>query len=52
MDTEIVRYPDAEHGFNCNDRPAVYNEAAARDAWSRTVDWFGTHLQVSSGGIG
>jgi carboxymethylenebutenolidase len=52
VDTEIVRYPDAEHGFNCNDRPAVYNEAAARDAWSRTVDWLGTHLQVSSGGIG
>ena len=23
--TENVRYPDADHGFNCNDRPAVFN---------------------------
>ncbi|MEN0135607.1 MAG: dienelactone hydrolase family protein [Rhodococcus sp. (in: high G+C Gram-positive bacteria)] len=43
VDTEIVRYPDAEHGFHCDDRPAVYNEAAARDGWARTLQWFGTH---------
>jgi carboxymethylenebutenolidase len=42
--TEIVRYPDADHGFNCNDRPAVFNPAAAADAWSRTLDWFERHL--------
>jgi carboxymethylenebutenolidase len=42
--TEIVRYPDADHGFNCNDRPAVFNAPAAADAWSRTLDWFEQHL--------
>ena len=36
--TEIVRYPDADHGFNCNDRPAVFNPTAAADAWGRTLD--------------
>jgi carboxymethylenebutenolidase len=43
--TEIVRYSDADHGFNCNDRPAVYNPTAAADAWSRTLAWFDTHLE-------
>jgi carboxymethylenebutenolidase len=38
--TEIVRYRDADHGFNCNDRPAVYNAAAAAEAWTRTLAWF------------
>ena len=42
--TEVVRYPDAEHGFNCNDRPAVYNPAVAADAWGRTLAWFDTHI--------
>jgi carboxymethylenebutenolidase len=44
VDTEVVRYPDADHGFNCNDRPAVYNAAAAADAWGRTLDWFARHI--------
>jgi carboxymethylenebutenolidase len=44
VDTEIVRYPEADHGFNCNDRPAVYNEAAADDAWRRTRAFFAAHL--------
>jgi carboxymethylenebutenolidase len=42
--TEIVRYADAEHGFNCNDRPAVFNPAAAADAWGRTLAFFDTYL--------
>jgi carboxymethylenebutenolidase len=44
IDTEIVRYPDAGHGFNCNDRPDAYHEPSATDAWRRTLDWFGAHL--------
>jgi carboxymethylenebutenolidase len=44
VDTEIVRYGDAQHGFNCNDRPAVFNEQAAADAWGRTLAWFDRHL--------
>lgn len=42
--TEIVRYDDADHGFNCNDRPTVFNAAVAADAWDRTLHWFDHHL--------
>jgi carboxymethylenebutenolidase len=41
---EIVRYPDAEHGFHC-DRRSSYQEAAATDGWTRTLDWLRRHLQ-------
>jgi carboxymethylenebutenolidase len=44
--TEVVRYPDAEHGFHCDARPA-YNADAATDAWARTLDWFARHLGAS-----
>lgn len=44
VETEIHRYADADHGFNCNDRPAVYNPAAAATAWERTLAWFDTHV--------
>jgi carboxymethylenebutenolidase len=30
---------DAEHGFHCDDRPAVYDVAAAQDAWDDCLDW-------------
>jgi len=40
---EVVRYPGAQHGFHCDVRPA-YHEAAAKDAWKRTLDWFQRHL--------
>jgi carboxymethylenebutenolidase len=42
--TEIVRYANAQHGFHCDDRPAVYNPAAAHDAWQRTLQWFDQHI--------
>ena len=41
--TEIVRYPEADHGFNCDDR-ASHHAASATDAWTRTLAWFDTHL--------
>jgi carboxymethylenebutenolidase len=43
--TEIVRYADAEHGFNCDDR-ASFNEEAAGDAWSRMLTFFGEELAI------
>ena len=43
VDHEIVRFPDADHGFNCDQRPA-YHPEAAKDAWQRTLTWFATHL--------
>lgn len=41
---DIVRYPGAEHGFHCDQRPA-YHAEAAKDAWHRTIEWFGQHLR-------
>ncbi len=43
--TEVVRYAEGQHGFNCDDRPAVFNKAIADDAWTRTLNWFSTHLK-------
>ena len=39
-------YPGAQHGFH-NDTTPRYDEAAAKLAWQRTVDWFNTHLRTS-----
>ena len=36
-------YPGTEHGFN-NDTTPRYDEAAARLAWQRTMDFFRKHL--------
>jgi carboxymethylenebutenolidase len=40
---DFKMYPGAGHGFFCDDR-ASYHEASARDAWTRTLDWFNRHL--------
>jgi carboxymethylenebutenolidase len=42
--TAVVRYAEAGHGFLCDGRPAEYREAAANDAWARTIDWFERYL--------
>jgi carboxymethylenebutenolidase len=44
VDTEIVRYPEAGHGFHC-DRRDDYRPDDAADAWRRALDWFSTHLK-------
>jgi carboxymethylenebutenolidase len=36
-------YPGTQHGFN-NDTTPRYDEAAARLAWQRTIDFFKKHL--------
>jgi carboxymethylenebutenolidase len=41
---EVHIYPDAEHAFFNDQRPAVYNAHAAEDAWRRTVEFFSKHL--------
>jgi carboxymethylenebutenolidase len=43
---EIVRYPEAGHGFHCDQRPS-YHEASARDGWSRAIAWFEEHVPPS-----
>jgi carboxymethylenebutenolidase len=45
--TEIVRYPEAGHGFHCDQRDA-YDETAAKDAWSRTLAWFEAHMAATT----
>lgn len=41
--TEVVRYAEADHGFNC-DRRASYHAESAGDAWHRMLEFFSTHL--------
>jgi len=41
--TEIVRYPEATHGFHCDARDS-YHESSARDAWQRTLQWLDQHV--------
>jgi carboxymethylenebutenolidase len=44
VNTEIVRYPLAGHGFHCDARPAAYNDDAAKDADVRVREFFSTNL--------
>jgi carboxymethylenebutenolidase len=46
VDHEVVRYPDAGHGFHCEARPDHYDEEAARDGWGRAIAWLRSHLKV------
>ena len=41
---EMHKYPGTQHGFN-NDTTPRYDEAAAKLAWQRTVDFFNKHLR-------
>jgi carboxymethylenebutenolidase len=41
---EVYTYPNTEHGFN-NDTTPRYDAAAAKLAWSRTVDFFNKNLR-------
>lgn len=46
--TELIRYADAGHGFNCDDRADHFNPAASADAWQRMQAWFDLHIGVAS----
>lgn len=41
---EKVIYPNADHAFH-NDTGQRYNPQAARDAWRRTLEWFGRYVK-------
>jgi carboxymethylenebutenolidase len=41
--SELVRFPDAEHGFHCTLR-RNYHPGAAEEAWAQTLAWFGTYI--------
>ena len=40
--SEIVVYPNAEHGFLADYRPS-YNKQSSEDAWKKVLDWFKEH---------
>jgi carboxymethylenebutenolidase len=40
----ILRYPDAGHGFFCDQRPS-YHQLSATDAWNATLTFLRTHLE-------
>ncbi len=42
---DIHIYPGTDHGFFNDQRPDVYDEAAANDAWSRVLNFFAAHLK-------
>ena len=43
VDTEVVRYVDADHGFHCDERPSFQAEAST-DAWARTLEFLAEHV--------
>ena len=42
---EMVRYPEADHGFFNDTRPEVYRQADAEAAWRKTLAFLGKHLR-------
>ena len=42
---EMHIYPAADHAFFNDTRPTVYNEAAAKDAWRRVLEFFRQNLK-------
>jgi carboxymethylenebutenolidase len=46
VDTGVVRYPEAGHGFHCDERES-YHEPSAQDGWRRTLEWFSGHLAAA-----
>lgn len=42
---DVRVYPEADHAFFNETRPAVYREADANDAWQRTLQFLRTHLR-------
>ncbi len=41
---EVHIYPNVDHAFFNDDRPEVYNQNAAQDAWKRVIQFFARHL--------
>lgn len=42
--SEIVVYPEANHGFHADYRAKTYDKAAAEDGWNRLLAWFHKYL--------
>ena len=42
---ELYIYEGANHAFHNDTAPTRYNEAAAKLAWQRTIDFFGKYVK-------
>ena len=42
---EVIVYPGAPHAFFNDTRPHIYHQAAAEDAWQKTLNWFHQYLK-------
>ena len=47
-DSEIHVYPDAQHGFHCDERGS-FHDASAKTAWRRAMDFLKKHVKKSGG---
>ena len=45
LDVELFVYPESSHAFFNEDRPEVYDEAAARLLWERATDFLAARLK-------
>jgi carboxymethylenebutenolidase len=45
-ETHVIVYPNAGHAFFNDDRPAVFRQDPANDAWRRTLALFGRELRT------
>ena len=47
VSADFHTYPGADHAFFNDERPGVYDQGAAQDAWTRVMDFFGKHLKCA-----
>ena len=40
---DVVLYPDADHGFMCEERPS-FHPTHSKEAWAKTIAFFKQHL--------
>lgn len=52
VETEVVRYPGAGHGFHCDARPSAFTRKAATDGWRRAVGWIDRHAVIGPSKLG
>ena len=43
VDTEVIRFADADHGFHCDERPSFHAETSSV-AWARTLEFLDEHM--------
>jgi carboxymethylenebutenolidase len=44
VDTEVIRFADADHGFHCDERPSFHAETSTV-AWARTLEFLDEQLR-------